>query len=429
MTDIVLPEAFRDLFTPKRYKVYYGGRGGAKSHNIARALLILGMQKKCRIVCAREIQKSVDDSVKQLLADIIAEYNLEYFYTVQDKVIRGKNGTQFKFRGLKHNTTDMKSLEGANYLWVEEAENVSARSWEIVIPTIRAPNSEIWISFNPKHPTDPTYNDFVANADDDMIVRKVSYRDNPFFPDILEKERVKLKARSLDAYNHVWEGDFDKRHFGGIYATWVDEAREQKRICPVPHTVGLPVFTAWDLGKSDSTCIWFFQVVGLQARVINYYEESGKELGHYADVIREKRDKLKYSYGKHYVPHDAGHERLGMSGSISNQLKTLGVPNTVIKVGSVAYRIELGRKLLGQCFIDKDKCKDGIHALTNYQYQYDEDKERFKDKPRHDWASDGADAFGYMAQAVNMQLRIEESAHRSGTIKNKASGLSMRGVR
>jgi phage terminase large subunit len=413
---IEIPEAFSGLFEPKRFKTYYGGRGGAKSHNIARALLVMGMQSPKRFLCARELQGSIGDSVHKLLSDIISDHKLNTFYDVQKATIKGKNGTEFIFKGLKHNATEIKSTEGIDIAWIEEAEKVSQNSWEILIPTIRKAGSEIWISFNPKHPTDPTYINFVENADDDMLVKKVSWRDNPFFPDTLNTERLRLQKTDTKAYNHIWEGEFDERHFGGIYATYVNQARDDDRVTLVPHKDGVPVITAWDLGNSDATVIWFAQVVGFQTRIIDYYANSQKDLAHYAQVIRSKD----YEYKAHYLPHDAGHERLGMGGSISQQLKVLGIPNKIIKVGSVAGRIELARDLLKTCYIDRDTCKDGLHALINYQFEWDDNKQMFKTKPLHDWASDPADAFGYLAQALEMDGRAtkpvpaDNYVHQSG---------------
>jgi len=394
---IQIPKAFECLNKPKRYKVLYGGRGGAKSHNVARYLLIEGMKKPMRFLCSRELQGSISDSVHKLLSDIINDHDLNFFYDVQKAVIKGKNGTEFIFKGLKHNATEIKSTEGVDKVWVEEAEKVSQGSWEILIPTIRKEESEIIITFNPKHPTDPTYVNFVANADNDMLVKKVSWQDNPFFPETLNQERLRLQKTDPMAYSHVWDGEFDQRHFGGIYATYVDQARADNRICPAPYKDGIPVITAWDLGKSDATVIWFAQVVGFQVRIIDYYANNQQDLAHYAKVIRERG----YEYDTHYLPHDAGHERLGMGGSISQQLRSLGVPNQVIKIGSVAGRIELGRDLLKTCYFDEVKCRDGLHALTNYQYEWDDNKGKFKDKPLHDWASDPADGFGYLAQALD----------------------------
>lgn len=394
---IQIPKAFEDLFRPYRYKVYYGGRGGAKSHNIARYLLVAGMKQPLRILCARELQGSIADSVHKLLSDIINSHNLDWFYDVQKATIKGKNGTEFIFKGLKHNATEIKSTEGIDKVWVEEAEKVSQNSWEILIPTIRKPESEIIISFNPKHPTDPTYVNFVMNADSNMLVKKVSWRDNDFFPDVLNQERLKLQKTDPVSYAHIWEGEFDERHFGGIYAQYVDNARKDGRVCPVPYKDGVPVITAWDLGKSDATAIWFAQVVGFQARIIDYYEDNFKDLAHYAHIVRERG----YKYEQHYLPHDAAHERLGMNaGSISAQLRGLGIPNQVIKINSISARIEQGRDLLKTCYIDEVKCKDGIHALMNYQYEWNDSLNRFNEKPLKNWARDGADAFGYLAQAI-----------------------------
>ena len=248
----------------------------------------------------------------------------------------------------------------------------------------------------------------MSNPDGDILVKKVSWRDNPFFPEVLNRERLRLQASDEKAYRHVWEGEFDERHFGGIYAAYVDKARLEGRICPVPYKDGVPVVTAWDLGKSDATCIWFAQIVGFQARIIDYYEASGKDLPHYASVIRSKP----YEYKTHYLPHDAAHERLGMGGSISQQIRELGIPNTIINIGSVAARIENGRELLKTCYIDDTKCKDGIHALMHYQYEWDDARQKFKDSPRHDWASDPSDAFGYLSQVV-------KSANTSKPIKRQ----------
>lgn len=417
MKPLTIPEAFKDIFTPKRYKVYYGGRGGGKSESMCRFLLAMAAKKRVRILCARELQSSIQDSVHKLLSDIIHEHELDFFKIYQNTII-GKNGSEFIFKGLKHNVTEIKSMANIDYCFIEEAEKVSQNSWEILVPTIRKEGSEILISFNPKHPTDPTYVNFVTNADDSMIVKKVSWRDNPYFPETLNQERLRMQKNDPIAYKHIWEGEFDERHFGGIYANYVEDARKDGRICPVPYKDGVPVITAWDLGKSDATAIWFAQRVGFQTRIIDYYTNNQEDLAHYAKVIRDKG----YEYESHYLPHDAGQERLGMGGSISSQLRLLGVPNKILKIGSVAARIEQGRDLLKTCYIDDVKCKDGIHALMNYQYEWDDARGKFKSKPLHDWASDPADAFGYLAQALarkdnqNVPKPIDESMYRTGGI-------------
>ena len=159
---VEFPEILKPVFEPSRYKVLYGGGGGLKSWGNGRALLLIGAQRKCLILCTREFQGFIADSVHRLLSEQIYYLGLEDFYEVQQKRITGKNGTEFIFEGLKNNVTKIKSLEGVDYCWCEEAESISDHSWDILIPTIRKPGSEIWISFNPADELDPTYQRFVV---------------------------------------------------------------------------------------------------------------------------------------------------------------------------------------------------------------------------------------------------------------------------
>ncbi len=376
----------------------YGGRGGAKSHAIARVLLVKGMQEPLRIICAREIQKSISDSVHALLADLIRAHNLQNFYEIQRDIIRGRNGTEFKFRGLKHNTTDLKSLEGADICWVEEAQNVSHNSWEILIPTIRKDNSEIWVSFNPKNMTDPTYQRFVSYKGDDIVAEFVSWRDNPFFPPVLDAERKKLLASDPEAYEHIWEGKPDTRRSGAVYAKQLAKAREEGRITKVPYDPTCEVFTAWDLGFGDATSIWWLQFVGRELRWLEYYENSGEQLDHYAQIVKAKP----YNYIKHghFLPHDGGHGNI-RGDSVAKQLLSLGLSNTVLsRETDINPGLELVRLTLAYSVFDHEKCKDGIHALENYGYEWDEDRGIFKAKPRHDWTSHAADAARAAARAA-----------------------------
>lgn len=379
----------------------YGGRGGAKSHAIARSLLVIGMQAPKRIICAREIQKSISDSVHALLSDIIREHGLQDFYEIQRDIIKGRNGTEFKFRGLKHNTTDLKSLEGADICWIEEAQNVSHNSWEILIPTIRKEGSEIWVSFNPKNLTDPTYQRFVSYQDSDIQAVSVSWRDNPFFPAVLDKERKKLEQADPDAYEHIWEGKPDTRRSGAVFAKQLAKAREESRITKVPYDPSCEVFTAWDLGFGDATAIWWLQYVGRELRWLEYYENSGEQLDYYARIVKDRP----YNYVKHghYLPHDGGHGNI-RGDSVSKQLQLLGLSNTVLtRESDINPGIELLRQTIAYSVFDQDKCRDGIHALENYGYEWDEDRGIFKSKPRHDWSSHGASAARYAAIAAGQQ--------------------------
>jgi len=212
---VVFAPAFQELFRPHRYKVFYGGRGSGKSWSVARALLLLGYEKPMRILCAREIQRSISDSVHKLLCEQIDAIGLSGAYTITRDAIRCTSGTEFIFKGLRSNPQEIKSTEGIDICWVEEAAAVSADSWDILIPTIRKPNSEIWLTFNPLDESDPTFQRFVLNAPDDAYVCKVNYDGNPAFPDVLKKEKDWLKERDYESYLHIWEGEV-RRHSNAV---------------------------------------------------------------------------------------------------------------------------------------------------------------------------------------------------------------------
>lgn len=412
--EIQIPDAFEGLFSPYRYKVFYGGRGSAKSETYARALLIRGIQQRTIILCTRELQASIQDSVHRLIAETIHKEKLDAYYDILQSTIRHKtNGTEFLFKGLRHNIAEIKGLQGVDICWCEEAENVSDRSWEYLIPTIRKENSEIWVSFNPRNANDPTYQRFVVFKRDDALVKKVSWRDNPFFPDVLKKELEHLKVNDPDAYDHIWEGNFDNRKNGYIYAKMIQKARDEKRICRVPCEQGYEVYTAWDLGWGDSTAIWWFQIVGRELRVIDYYENSGEALGHYSEIVKGKP----YQYARiaHYLPHDAAAGNI-RGDSVTNQLRNFGIINEVLPLSGIDGGIEAARQLLPVCVFDDEKCKAGIWSLENYGYEYDEDRKMFKQSPRHDFSSHGADAFRYLAHAVG---KIKSAIGRPETMKAK----------
>ena len=225
VTTIPVPEPFQCLFAPwwksSRYKVFYGGRGGGKSWFFARALLSIAYAVPLRVLCARELQVSIADSVHRLLSDQIVELGLEHFFTVTKTGIRGQNGSEFIFKGLRHNSAEIKSLEGVDVAWVEEANSVSKDSWDLLIPTIRKEGSEIWISFNPMNPDDETYLRFVQTPPDNAIVRKVGWEDNPWFPETLREEMEYCRRVSPDDYAHVWGGEpkliTDAQIFKGRY--------------------------------------------------------------------------------------------------------------------------------------------------------------------------------------------------------------------
>lgn len=200
------PAWAKPLRNPQRYKVMHGGRGGGKSFAAADALLLEGAGRKCRILCAREYQNSIKDSVHYLLKDRIYALGLEDFYKVQETTITGLNGTSFVFKGIRHNIQSIKSMAGLTHCWVEEGQTISAGSWQILVPTIREEGSEIWVTFNPHHATDPMYAEFVTHGRDSAWVVQVNWRDNPWFPDTLDEERRAMQRTDPDLYEHIWEG-------------------------------------------------------------------------------------------------------------------------------------------------------------------------------------------------------------------------------
>jgi len=219
LQQIKIPEAFGGLFEKSRYKAYYGGRGSGKSHSAATAALVRAGQKPLRVGCFREVQRSIKDSVKQLLDDKIADLNMGGFYTSLNNEIRGANGSEFIFAGLGNLTADqIKSMEGIDIALVEESQTISERSLEILIPTIRAPGSELWFLWNPRHASDPVDQRFRGlTLPENTIVRQVNYVDNPFFPDELEAERAFDEEQNRERYSHVWLGDYEPTAIGAIW--------------------------------------------------------------------------------------------------------------------------------------------------------------------------------------------------------------------
>lgn len=393
---IEFPDKLACLFEPKRYKVLYGGRGGAKSWSIARALLLLASSKHLRILCAREFQKSIKDSVHRLLSDQIAELGLSRFYEIQQASIKGQNGSEFFFEGLRHNVGNIKSYEGVDICWVEEAHLVPKSSWDVLIPTIRKEKSEIWVSYNPDLEDDETHQRFVVNPPPDSFVVKINYSDNPWFPDVLRLEKDALKERDPDAYLTVWEGHCRQVLDGAIYANELRQAKEDNRITSVPYDPSKPVQTFWDLGWADNTSIWFAQSVGLEYRIIDFYQSSRQPLQHYVQMLQGKG----YVYGYDHLPHDARAKQLGTGRSIEETLSSLGRKVEIVPKLSIQDGIHAARTIFPLAWFDEKKCSDGLNSLRHYRYDVDPDTGKFGKNPLHDWSSHAADAFRYLGVGI-----------------------------
>ena len=285
-------------------------------------------------------------------------------------------------------------------MWIEEAENVSDNSYEILIPTIRKEGSEIWATFNVKNTNDPTYRRFITEADDDTISKKVSWRDNEFFPDVLKKEMEKLKERDPDACEHVYEGAPDTRKSGSLYAKQIAEARNTGRITKVPYDPASEVFTAWDLGFGDATAIWWLQFVGRELRWLDFYENNGEQLLHYVGIVKGKP--YNYAQRGHFLPHDGASDNI-VGLSASRQLAAMGLQNRVLdREQDIAPGLDLVRQTLEYSCFDAEKCKEGIRLLENYSYEWDDDKMVFSKRPKHDFCSHAADAARYAVRAANI---------------------------
>lgn len=390
------------LFEPHRYKVAYGGRGGTKSWGFARALLAQGADKPLRILCAREVQKSIKDSVHTLLSDQIQLLDLGGFYEVLTNEIRGRNGTRFIFTGLSNLTAEsIKSYEGVDRVWVEEAAAVTRRSWDILIPTIRKDGSEIWISFNPELDTDETWVRFIENTPKNAYVQEMSYDTNWWFPDVLEDERqeflraVESGARKQSDYDNIWGGKCKPAVDGAIYPDEVAAVMKSGRLCNVPHNPEFKTHTIWDLGWNDSMVILFVQIGGGSVNIIDCIIDSHRT---YDSYVAEIKDRGYTNMAKAWLPHDGkmknaqtGKSPIELLNKMGLNADTNGVPNIGVQEG-----IEAARQMFPRCYFDKTKCTPLFNQLRRYARVISPTTEE-PGGPKHDENSHGADAFRYLA--------------------------------
>jgi phage terminase large subunit len=397
------PEKLQFLFTPKRYKVAHGGRGSGKSYNFAQALVLLATQKPLRILCAREVQKSIKQSVHLLLADQIQRLGLGTFFEILETEIRGINGSMFMFAGLaQHTVESIKSIEGVDICWVEEGQTVSKKSWDILIPTIRKKGSEIWISFNPDLDTDDTYVRFVLNPPEDSFVSDVNFSDNPYFPEELEKERLHCLRTNPEDYDWIWGGKCRAALSGAIYASEVNSATIENRICNVPYDPMLKAHTIWDLGFNDAMSILIVQKLRSEIRIIESIEESGKTLDYYAALLNSKG----YNWGYDFIPHDGRNRDFKTGKSTEEILKAFGRKVKITPQIGIEPGIKAARMLFRQCYFDKNKSARLVECLKRYRRQENNRTGEFG-APIHDQYSHSADAFRYLG-VVAEQLTNEE---------------------
>ncbi|WP_414488380.1 PBSX family phage terminase large subunit [Stenotrophomonas maltophilia] len=394
---IQIPEKLGFLFQPYRYKVAHGGRGSGKSWGFARALLVLAAQTKLRVLCTREVQKSIKDSVHKLLADQIESMGLGSVYTVEQARIYNALGSEFIFAGLSDQTAEsIKSYEGVDIVWVEEARNVSDRSWQILIPTIRKLGSEIWVTFNPELDTDATYVRFVANPPTNGYVVQMNHEDNPWFKDTeLVQERLDDQRTLKDTeYAWKWLGRCKPAIEGAIYADEVAQAVEQGRITNVPYDPRLKVHVIFDLGWNDAMTMTLAQRQVSELRVIEYIEVNQRTLDWCSNELKSRG----YNWGSLWLPHDGEHGDYKTGMSAKQMMERLGwdvqiVPNYP---GALEDGIRKARMALPRTYFDREKAARLVECLRRYRRNRPASTGE-PGRPVHDEFSHGADGYRYLS--------------------------------
>ena len=404
---VKMPKKMLELFQGDyRYRVAYGGRGSGKTRTFAMMAAWKGYMfakegRKGQILCGREHLNSLEESsFTEIKGAIESDPILSEFYICGARYIRTKCGSvDFSFAGLRLNVASIKSKSRILLTWLDEAEEITEEAYRTLLPTVREEGSEIWISFNPKDEDSATYRRFVDDPPENAIVRRVNYSDNPYFPQVL-KDELELDRKRLkpEVFAHVWEGACLPYFEGSYYRAEMLQAEQEGRLMDHIHLERtVPVITAWDLGMSDSTAIVFAQHVGSEIRIIDYYENHGKALDHYVQMLRERAAEKGYVYGTAVLPHDVKVRELGTGKSRLEILDGLGLRDTTV---TPQIRVDDGiaavRLALSRCYFDMGNCKELVRYLRHYHNEYDEKARVFKSKPAHDFSSHGADATRYL---------------------------------
>ena len=393
------PRVFAPLLEPSRYKGAHGGRGSGKSHHFAEAAVErCVLQPGCRILAGREVQKSLKESAKRLVEDKIKALQAPGFRILTDQIITPGGGV-IVFQGLaEHSADSIKSYEGFDVFWMEEAHMLSQRSLEIVRPTLRKLNSELWFSWNPLRKTDPV--DALLRGPNarelGAVVVEANWRDNPWFPKVLEDERRFDQAHNPDTYNHVWEGGYATVVKGAYYAESLNLAKRQGRICRLAPDPLLPIRTYHDIGgagaTSDAYTIWACQFVNREIRWLKYYETRGQTLAVHVNWMKENG----FENALVILPHD-GVEANNVTGKrYQDHWQDAGFKVKVVKNqgrGAAMMRVQAGRRLFPQMWFDDEGTSVGRETLGAYHELWD-DKRDIGLGPDHDWSSHAADSFG-----------------------------------
>lgn len=403
--DIPTARVFQPLLARSRYKGAHGGRGSGKSHFFGGLVVDRCVAEPgLRVVCIREVQKSLKESAKKLIEDKIQEFGVGHLFTVLDTEIKTPGGGVIIFQGMKDHTAEsIKSLEGFDIAWVEEAQTISRRSLQMLRPTIRAEGSELWFSWNPRHESDPVDVLFRQNTPSDAIVVSANWDQNPWFPDVLEAERQDGLRDEPDQYEHVWEGGYVTVAEGAYFAKKLIIARQEGRIGNVGRDELQQVKLFCDIGgtgaKSDAFTIWAAQFIGKEIRLINYYEAVGQPIDEHLAWMWEHN--YMPDRAKIWLPHDGTTNDRVFDVTYESQFRKSGYTVEVVKnqgAGAATLRIEAARNIFSRCWFNETACAPGLKALGWYHPKIDEAR-GIDLGPDHDWSSHGADAFGLLAIA------------------------------
>ena len=404
---IKVPGKLASVFTGEaRYRGAYGGRGSAKTRTFAkmaalRGVLLAQAGETGIILCGREFMNSLDESsMAEVKAAIASEPVLAAAYDVGERYIRTNDRRiEFKFAGLRHNLDSIKSKAKIHILWVDEAEPVSEAAWVKVIPTVREHGSEIWVTWNPERKASPTNIRFRADPPEGAKIVEMNWRDNPWFPDVLEAERRLDKEKRPELYEHIWEGDYATVIEGAYFAEALAEAKRDKRIGHVAADPMLPFYAYCDIGgagaKADAFVIWIFQLVGKSIHCLDHYESVGQTLQYHVAWMRERG----YERARVILPHDGANANNVTGKRYEDHWRDAGftvetVPNQ--GKGAAMQRVQAVRRLMPRIWFNEKTTEAGREALGYYHEKRDEDR-NIGLGPEHDWSSHSADAFGLMA--------------------------------
>jgi phage terminase large subunit len=411
-----LPRKLKFLLEMHPYKVAYGGRASLKSTSFASSLLTLGLDQSLRILCLREVQKTLADSSHLLLKDQIEKLGYGRLYDVTDNAIRGRRtDTLFRFAGLSDQTAEsMRGYEGFDIFWFDEAQAIKRRSFQIALPTLfRTKGAEAWVSFNPDMDTDEVWERFVVNPPPGAVVQEMNWRDAAKVG-WMSEENERLRQYDMIYYKNdyptIWEGKPRTVVAGAIYAAEVVEMITEKRYRPIPYEPRLPVHRVWDLGWNDRMVVVMVQKPHPSAlNICNYMEESHIT---YASMIAAM-DRLGYKWGTDWLPHDATHHHPTSGTNAEKTLKELGCRVQLIARSDPEARIRAGRMMWPRLYMDNskhdtppdrpDRLLGAAHLMERLK-RYSRIVPRTTGEPAspaHDVYSHAGDAFGGLAEIVD----------------------------